>query len=244
MKSSTPLNQSKSSSNEGKNCEMEKKPEKEPKPRPRKRKDQSGQKETAAKPDNQLDISYISPSSTKQQKTGKPKTKIKSCPRVARGHHVKSARNISRSLPAKPEAQSHTQGSAPKTKIKQTLPTASELKEVPVVQTTVPFYASSASFLGSVQSDPDFILGLPQHYDIISLSSRTSMNKNVPPSGEQLRPGSIIDGSSTYRDGSITNRSVVAGSVYSVVTLDNISVHQDQSSNLMSARPLPVPPGR
>lgn len=246
-KAATPINQSKPKETEYVDSKMKENTAADTKARPRERKGQSPQKSNTAKAENmenKLDSSYTSPSSTKQQKTGKPKTKIKSSPGVAKGPNVKSAMNIPRSLPAKPIVQPHIQDSAPKSKIKQTRPSATDLKEVPVVQTKLPLYASSASFIGSVQSDPDLILGLPQQYDLLSLSSRTSLNHNINSSREQLQAGSVIDGSSTYRDGASTYRSVVAGSVYSAVTLDNISVFQEQSSVLLSARPLPVPPGQ
>ncbi|KAH3816576.1 hypothetical protein DPMN_118094 [Dreissena polymorpha] len=50
---------------------------------------------------------------------------------------------------------------------------SSELREVPVIQNSIPLH-----FLGRGYNDPDLLLGLPQHDDLISLSvnSNASMS--------------------------------------------------------------------
>ena len=236
-----PLNQSNKKNGDSRRSQITQKLHEEPKTEPRKRKDHSPQNVTTAKSKKHLDTSYTASLATRQQKTGKPKTKMKSSPvaakRLNNSRHVK---NSSRSLPVRPSVQTRTRASPSRATTKQNVPTASELREVPVVQNNTPLYSSflSASYSDNqtIQSDPDLILGLPQHYDLLSLSSRFSSSRHRHASRDQLTAGSIIDGCSTHR-------SVGASSVFSAVTLDNISVHQDQGSVHSSTRPLPNPPG-
>lgn len=216
--------------------------------KPKRRKEQNSEKKTTAKSAQDVKPSYTLQTSTRQQKTGKPKTKMKSSLKenVAPSKSLCSSRTTSRSLPAIPSTEklsakalvsNSVSGDAKKAKPK--LPSASELREIPVNQTSCLYsYATSGS--GLVRSDPDLILGLPQHYDLLSMSSKLSdnvSNRHMFKSVESLRPGSILDGSSTHR-------SISGASVYSAVTLDAISIQQDQSSVLMSPRPLPVLPER
>ncbi|XP_052248432.1 uncharacterized protein LOC127856337 [Dreissena polymorpha] len=109
---------------------------------------------------------------------------------------------------------------------------SSELREVPVIQNSIPLH-----FLGRGHNDPDLLLGLPQHDDLISLSvnSNASMSNIRVHMYDQLEPGTILDGSGTHR-------SSVMDSVYSNVPRTPRS--QGQSLTLTSPRPLPVPHGR
>ncbi|KAH3885140.1 hypothetical protein DPMN_009130 [Dreissena polymorpha] len=109
---------------------------------------------------------------------------------------------------------------------------SSELREVPVIQNSIPLH-----FLGRGHNDPDLLLGLPQHDDLISLSvnSNASMSNIRVHMYDQLEPGTILDSSGTHR-------SSVMDSVYSNVPRTPRS--QGQSLTLTSPRPLPVPHGR
>jgi len=144
-----------------------------------------------------------------------------------------SNKRTCRSLP-KPPSPSNCKSVRKKTK---STVTASELKEVPVVQpNTVPFYCSLPSDRNSAraQNDPDLILGLPQQSDLLSMSHYTSASATSLSFSADLEPGSVLDGWSTYR--SVGDVSMVVGGV--------TSTPRSQGHSLLSPRPLPQPQHR
>lgn len=200
---------------------------------------------TTARSVSQLQLSYAG-SNDKQLRTGKPATKMKppsgANKKLETNSLQLSKRASSRSLPAPPTLSPKTQtlkntkmtGARKRTSSE---PLAGELKEIPVKQQSVllhsHLYESTYSIAsGSVNSGPDLILGLPQHYDTISQTvslDASSVNFHSH-SAVPMSPGTILDGAGTHR-------SLGAGS--------SLSVHFDlQEQNLTLPRPLPGLPRR
>lgn len=236
--SKTKFNQSRESQTRGdKSNEMGTESVKRENVRPGKGKSKTVTSQTTAKSAHHSKPSNTVPLPSKQQRTGKPKTKMKASSDVSEHSDSVSKsppKKAPRSLPSRPSQQQVPSSGAPK-RIKRE--SGSELKEVPVIPYDTPLCSArgGAPVLEIMRSDPDLVLGLPQQYDLVSLSSRTeALNRSICQAGDRLKPGSVVDGSSTHR-------SVGAGSVYSGFTLETISICAEQ---LTSPRPLPIPPQR
>lgn len=213
---------------------------------------------------SQLQVS-CTPSSGKKRRTGKPSSKLKSG--TLKPQLDRKLLSGARSLPSPPALPSRSQTSdhvsddnSGSRERNSSESSAGELVEIPVEQQNVYLQSDlykNTQLKKNSHLSPDLILGLPlgDHGASDSFPQGASSANVNQSSSVSMRPGTILDGSmshrdgfrhsrdgsSSYRDGSISYRSVVSGS--------NISVHFDGQQkagvmNLTSPRPLPGPPMR